>query len=267
MNQLPPKFNVIIVDDDVMLCENLNAYFTANRFNFNVGEICHDFDSALAALKTTKPDLVLLDIELGGRDSFDLIGELDHINFEIIFITGHDEHALSALKFSAIDYLLKPFGKEELDLAVDKAIDKLNNNYDLNRYNVLRHNIFQSKKSEHKIIIPESNSYEFVTTREILRCEGWSKYTKVFLIDGRVITSSYNLGHYKKLLHSYSFFHCHKSHIINTTHIKRYKNSGFVEMKDGTEIPVARRKKDEFVNQVIKNNYFFKVNEPSTFKE
>jgi len=259
MNLPKNEYSVIIVDDDLVLCNKLWAYFDEHRTTFNVLQQCHDYDCALEALKKEKPDLVLLDIELGTRDSFDLIKELDEINFEIIFITNGDEHALKALQFSAIDYLVKPFSIADLNKAITKAKDKIKNNNDLNRYDILRHNIFRSQKSHHKIIIPESSSFEFVTTRDILRCEGWSKYTKVFLVDGRMITSSYNLGHYRKILETYSFFHCHKSHLINTTHIKSYLNIGTVEMNDGTMIPVARRKKELFVKMVIKENFFFQV--------
>jgi len=239
------------------VCQNLESYIEKYRPDFHVLKTCSSVHCALESLQTLSPDLVLLDINLGSRDSFELINEIKETTFELIFITGHDEYALTALKYADINHLLKPICHNQLDTALDKAKEKIISRKESSSNELVKQNLLYSEKDQTKIIIPETSGYEFVFIRDIIRCEGWSKYTKVFLINGRLITSSYNLGHYRKLLAESSSFHCHKSHLINTKHIQRYTNTGIVHMRDGSVIPVSRRKKEQFLSQVIKNNFLF----------
>ena len=103
-----------------------------------------------------------------------------------------------------------------------------------------------------KIAIPSNNEYFLVFLRDIIRCEGWQKYTKVYMADGETIVSSYNIGIYKDLLEKYGFIMCHKSHVINKMHIKKYQKDGTLIMADDSNVPVSRRKKDEFFQMIIK---------------
>lgn len=257
MNQLPLNYSVIIVDDNVDVCKNLQSYIEKYRSDYHVLKTCNSFHCALESVEALAPDLVLLNINLGSKFSFELLNEIKQTAFELIFITDIKEHALTALKYNAIDYLLKPICNEELNTALNKAKEKIFSKKETKAYDSIKYDLVRSEKGQNKIVIPEANGYEFVYVSNVIRCEGWSKYTKVFLLNGNLITSSFNLGHYRKLLAGEHFFHCHKSHLINTKHIQRYINSGTVYMRDGSIIPVSRRKKEEFVNHVIKKNFFF----------
>lgn len=200
-----------------------------------------------------EPDLIMLDISMPAESGLDMLKRFDEINFEIIFVTGYNEYALDALKVSAVDYLLKPVLDDDLLHAIEKVKMRLEQKDQKSRYGVLRHNIDQNGSQETKVAIPSNNAYDFVQIKEIIRCEGWQKYTKVFFLDGSQVISSYNIGIFKEMLGGYGFFACHKSHLINENHIKKYYKDGMIEMIDNSEIPVSRRKKDEFITQVLNN--------------
>ena len=137
-------------------------------------------------------------------------------------------------------------------MAVDRAIGRISSKMELERYKVLKHNLVSTSAKDRRIAIPGSNAYEFVTISEIIRCEGWDKYTRIYLVNTEVILSSYNIGIFKDLLEPYGFYTCHKSHIINTDKIKRYLKEGSVVLKDDSQVPVSRRKKDEFLDKFIR---------------
>ncbi len=245
------KIDAIVVDDESKLrkvtidklkklCPNVQI----------VGEAANVPD-AYDLINLTSPDLVFLDIAMPGENAFDLLERFDAIDFEIIFITGFNDYALDALKVSAIDYVLKPVGGEELMQAVVKAIDRIRERDTIKRYEVLRHNIDHVGKQSTKIAIPSQTTYDFVAAENIIRCEGWEKYTRIHLSTGEVLIASLNIGHFRELLTPYGFYSTHKSHLINIQKVKRYKREGIVMMSDDSEIPVARRRRDQFVKDVI----------------
>jgi len=215
----------------------------------SAGNVKEGYDAILK----TKPDLVFLDIAMPGGSGFDLIDKFDEINFDVIFVTGFNQYAIDALRVSAIDYLLKPVRSDDLIQAVDKAIRRKEEREKLVRYDILKHNLNHMGDQQSKIAIPGSQAYDFVTVENIIRCEGWQKYTKIYLQDGACIVSSYNLGVYRQVLKPYEFYDCHKSHLINKNKIKRYMKEGIVVMSDDSEVPVSRRKKEDFVENVVKN--------------
>ena len=183
---------------------------------------------------------------------FDLINKFDSIDFEIIFVTGFNEYALDALKVSAVDYILKPVQTASLITAVNKAKSRIDERSKIAKYEVLKHNLHHIGDQNTKIAIPGSQAYEFVKIESIIRLEGWQKYTKIHLASGDVIVSSYNIGVFRDMLEAYDFFSTHKSHLINKNHITRYLKDGTVIMSDGSNAPVSRRKKEEFMDQVVR---------------
>jgi len=207
---------------------------------------------AFKLIVNKKPDIVFLDIAMPGESGFDLLQKFDKIDFEVIFATGFNEYALDALKVSAVDYILKPINTEDLVKAVQKASINISNKQKVERYEVLKHNINNVGKQDTKIALASTEAYDFVKVSDIIRCEGWQKYTKIHLSNGTTTVSSYNIGVYKDMLQSYGFYSCHKSHLINEHHIDKYLKEGSVIMSDGSHVPVARRKKEEFLEKVLK---------------
>lgn len=248
------KYKAVIIDDESKLRKVLE--FKIKKFYSNieiVGE-AGNVNEAIEIIDMYSPDIIFLDIAMPGGSGFDLIEHYKDLDFEIIFVTGFNEYAIDALKLSATDYLLKPVRDEELQNAINKAIEKIDKDEQLKQYDVLKHNLLSSNKQDEKIAIPNNSDYFFVFIKDIIRCEGWQKYSKIFLTDGTNIVSSYNIGVYKELLESYGFISCHKSHLINRMHIKKYSKEGTVDMVDDSQVPVSRRKKDEFLQLLLKND-------------
>ena len=245
--------DAIIVDDESKLRKVLQMKLNQHCPEINIAGTAENVTEAYQEIITHKPQIVFLDISMPGGSGFDLLDRFDIIDFEIIFVTGYNDYALDALKISAVDYLLKPINTEELVQAVGKAKARISDREKISMYHNLKHNIQHMGEQGTKIAIPGTAHYDFVEINRIIRCEGWQKYTRIFLEDGSCLVSSYNLGIFKDMLRSYGFYTTHKSHLINTSKITRYLKEGWVVMSDGSEVPVARRKKEEFVEQVLKN--------------
>jgi len=247
------KLKAIIVDDEPKLRTVLEIKLKEKCPEVEMVGMAGNVPQGFELINEVKPDLVFLDIAMPGESGFDLIDKFKEINFDIIFVTGFNEYAIDALRVSAIDYLLKPVRTSDLVEAVEKAVKRKEEREIISRYDVLKHNLNHLGDQKSKIAIPGAQAYDFITVEEIIRCEGWQKYTRIYLKNGTVIVSSYNLGVYRKILKTYDFYDCHKSHLINRHHIKKYLREGTVIMSDDAQVPVSRRKKEEFVEQVVKS--------------
>lgn len=244
-------YSAIIVDDEIKLQEVLRIKLEKFCPQIELVGVASNVPQAYSLIKEKQPAIVFLDIAMPLESGFDLLQKFSTIAFEVIFVTGFDQYALKALKMSAVDYLLKPVSTQELKLAVQKAIHQIETRRKIDHYQVLKHNLENADKLTAKVSIPSSNTYQLVTVADIIRCEGWQKYTKIYLQNGECIISSYNIGVFRGLLESYPFYQVHKSHLINTTHIQSYQKSGVVIMADDSQVPVARRKKESFVAAFI----------------
>jgi len=247
------KLKAIIVDDEPKLRTVLEIKLKEKCPEVEMVGMAGNVPQGFELINEVKPDLVFLDIAMPGESGFDLIDKFKEINFDIIFVTGFNEYAIDALRVSAIDYLLKPVRTSDLVEAVEKAVKRKEEREIISRYDVLKHNLNHLGDQKSKIAIPGAQAYDFITVEEIIRCEGWQKYTRIYLKNRTVIVSSYNLGVYRKILKTYDFYDCHKSHLINRHHIKKYLREGTVIMSDDAQVPVSRRKKEEFVEQVVKS--------------
>jgi two-component system LytT family response regulator len=203
-------------------------------------------DEAYEYIVKLNPDLVFLDISMPRESGFDLLRRLPHLNFELIFITSFDQYALEAIEFCAIGYIVKPISTEYLIHAVENAKKRIQQKQGFNHNQVLIEN-FSHIPENKKIALPTSTGIEFISVKEIVRCEGYQKYTKIHISDGRTIVSSHNIGKFATMLEEYGFYPIHKSHIINTNYISSYLNEGVVVLTDGSKAPVSRRKKNEFL--------------------
>lgn len=238
----------ILIDDEPKLREVLHIKLMQNCKIVDVVAKVSNAKEGYDAIRFHKPDLVFLDIAMPGETGFDMLNRFENINFEIIFVTGFDEYGLDALKVSAVDYLLKPVRTEDLIEAVSKAVLRIESKEKVLRYDLLKHNINTTSNDHTRVAIPGSSAYEFVAIDSLIRCEGWQKYTRIILTSGEVIVSSYNLGVFKDMLSSFNFISTHKSHLINKNHIRRYLKEGEVVMSNGDKVPVARRRKDDFMD-------------------
>jgi len=245
------SLKVFIVDDEYQSRNLLSKLLLEHFPNVVVTGQGANVQEGLAGIRSFEPSLVFLDIEMNGETGFDLLRKVEDRNFQVIFITAHDDHALKAFRFNAVDYLLKPIVLEELKMAVDKAINQLSvkkNTSDAQLDN-LAQSIRDPKKMNDKIAVPTSDGFVLVSVQDIVYCRANGNYTEFHLTDKKQLLSSYTLKQYHELLEEQHFFRAHRSYLINLAYVKMYKRGegGTIVMNDGSEIELSRQNKDAFM--------------------
>jgi len=206
--------------------------------------------TGLTAIVEHKPQLVFLDIELQSETSFEILERLPEINFELVFTTAFDHYALKAIKFCAIDYLLKPIDLNELLIAVTKAEKRLRHEYLNENLENLVNNLKTGSQNNHRIALPTLEGLLFVNVSDIIYCESSGPYTKFILKQSEKIMTSRHLKEYEDLLNGYNFFRIHKSYLVNLHEIQKYVrgDGGHLIMSNGAALSVSRQRKEEFMN-------------------
>lgn len=242
----------IIIEDEAHSRDILSNMLQQHFKNVEVLAVCKNTEEGKIAIENLHPDLVLTDIELEKNAAFDMLQELSKIDFEVIFTTAHERYALQAIKFSALDYLLKPFGLEDLSAALKRYEEKKDKQQSAGQFNTLFYNLKHIQKDAKKIALPTSNGLTIVPVKEIIRCEAEVNYTNFFLTSKNKMIVSKTLKEFEELLNDYDFIRVHNSHLINLHHVKNYTRGegGTVTMTDGTAVDVSRRKKEEFLKRL-----------------
>jgi two-component system, LytTR family, response regulator len=237
----------LIIDDEPHAREKMQLLLQNYCENITVVAIAKDATEGLLAIHEQQPDLVFLDIEMPVMTGFDLLKQLNEINFEIIFTTAHDHYAIKAIKFSALDYLLKPIDLEQLQESVKKATQRIQEKNSLAQYDLLKHNLDKGNGPLEQLAVPTQTGMLFLQVSDILYCEAESNYTKIFLQNKTKTVSSRTLKEYEELLDDSGFVRIHHSHLINKHHVMQYikGEGGQVIMRDGVSLPISRRKKEE----------------------
>ena len=207
-----------------------------------------------AIITNPEVDLLFLDIEMNRETGFDLLGRFKEIPFEVIFTTAHEGYALKAIKFCAIDYLLKPIALDELQAAIAKVQSKKNKASFTQRFELFLSNMRDNKKDKQQIAVGTGEGLFFLNIVDILRCEADGAYTKFHMKDGSRLFVSKNLKEYEGLLTDFDFFRVHHSFLINMKEIKKYVkgDGGYLIMSDGFVVDISKRKKDAFMSQIAK---------------
>ncbi|RYD56105.1 MAG: response regulator transcription factor [Sphingobacteriales bacterium] len=241
---------VVIVEDEKKSREVLKTLLEEFCPEVQIDGIAGSVEEGIRVVKATRPDLVFLDIEMQSATGFDLLQALDTLDFDVIFTTAYEQYALKAIKFSAVDYLLKPIDVMELKNAIQKCLAR-NNKKDINQNLIELLNNIRSDKPK-SISISTSEGIVFIDSEDIIRCEAHGAYTTLFLKDGNKILASKNLKEYESLLNETLFFRVHNSHLINIKEVKRYIKSdgGYIEMKDGSRVNISQHKKEEFIERM-----------------
>lgn len=245
--------SAVIIDDEQNNIDNLEILLRQHCPQVEiVGQALNATEGEKLILEYA-PDIVLLDLQMPGKNGFDLLRSLKTYNFEIIFVTEFDQYGIQAVKFSAIDYLLKPIDTEELKYAIHKAIyrstEKKQNKKLENLLQVLTN---RQQKNLHRIALTSARETRFIKTADILRCESSNNYTSFFLITGERIMVSKPIFEYEELLGDYGFLRCHQSHLVNKKYIKSWvkDDGGFLVLENDKEIPVSRLKKEYIKNEL-----------------
>lgn len=243
----------LIVDDEAKSRNILQKLLITFCPNVQIIGIADSIDTAYQLFVKENPQLLFLDVEMPHGTGFDLLRRLPHQQFEVIFVTGFDHYALKAIKFHALDYLLKPIDIDELMQAVHKAAIALQKKEDTNRLRQLLSNLDNEHLSTHSIAIPTIDGREFIRIEQIIYCQAEGSYTWIYLDDKQKLLSSRNLGEYEKLLpraskiEKHSFFRIHYAQLINLFYIKKYNSrENYVQMSNGDKVNIAQRRKSGF---------------------
>jgi two-component system LytT family response regulator len=217
--------------------------------NYRIISICENVDDAIIQIRNSHPDLIFLDVVMPPKTGFDVIEGLTDMKLNYIFTTSFEQYAIRAFRVSAVDYLLKPFGKDDLATALQKFEEKLQMQQSYDNIHTLLHNLQSSTLSNNKIALPGTNGYMFVWVNDIVRCQADDMYTTFHFKDGSNYVVSTNIKECEQLLHDYGFFRVHISHLINMNCVVQYikGEGGQIKMSDGTMVDVSRRKKDDFL--------------------
>jgi two-component system LytT family response regulator len=248
--------SALLIDDEPNNLDNLSILLQQYCPAIAVTGTAMNAAQARLRIATLQPDLVFLDIQMPDESGFALLQSLPEITFEIIFVTAFDQYGINAIKFSALDYLLKPIAIEELTGAVEKAIKRITEKkQNSNIQNLLQ--LLQSPLtlSEHKIALPDSRETRLVPAKDIIRCQSQNVYTTFFFSNGEKLVVSKAIKEYEELLTPYGFIRSHQSHLVNKRHIKSFikEDNGYLLMADGFSAPIARQKK-EYVKRVLQLN-------------
>lgn len=237
----------VIVDDERNNISNLEGLLMKHCPSVEVVTYAMNAEEGVEKISHHQPDLVFLDIQMPGKNGFEMLQALPNHDFEIIFVTAFDQYGIKAIKFSAIDYLLKPVNIEELKTAVDKVIEKhKKKSENLRLENLLGLLQNQQQKASHRLALATVKETRFVSTDEIIRCESSNAYTSFYLSGGQKIVVSKPIFEYEELLKDYGFIRCHQSHLVNKLKVKSWirKEGDHLLMEDNSQIPVSRNKKE-----------------------
>ncbi|MFT3826517.1 MAG: LytTR family DNA-binding domain-containing protein [Chitinophagaceae bacterium] len=245
----------VIVDDEQNNIDNLQ-YIIAGHFPWlQVAATATTVAHAQEAITQYQPHLLLLDIQMHGETGFDLLKQMPDLPFEIIFITAYDQFGIQAIKFSALDYLLKPVRIEELRIALNKARERISSKQKDNNLDNLLQYLHTSRKEQQKIALPMQQEIRYVPVGSIIRCEASDNYTKVLMTDGETLLVSKTLKEFALLLKSHAFVRTHQSHLVNLHVVKSFlkEDGGQLMLQNGQKIPISRAYREQ-VKQVLQQH-------------
>ena len=239
----------VIVEDEKRSRETLSGLLKLYCKNITIVAEADGMKSGIDAIYKHNPDVVFLDIQMPDGSGFNLLESFPEINFDIIFTTAYDQFAIKAIKFSALDYLLKPIFPDDLISAVKKAESKRSMQSTRESIDVLLENMKKPEAEPPKIVLSTSERINVVNIKDIIRCESDNYYTMFYFTDGKKLLISKTLKENEELLSEYNFIRPHKSHLVNVLYIKSFlkQDNGYIMMTDGSKVPVSRRKKEKIV--------------------
>jgi two-component system LytT family response regulator len=241
------KYKAYIVDDEISNLELIKHFLTKYCVNIEIIGESQSLGQSVKDLSILSPQILFLDIKLQDNTAFDILDNIDASEYEIIFVTAYHDYALKAFKYNAIDYILKPISIEELILAVNKAILRIEEKIVFDNQ-VIHNTINPTRNSPNIITISSLDKVDIIKKEDILFCKSDGRYTTFFLNNNTEIMACKNLGEFQELLKDDPFFRIHNSYIVNIKYVKNInkKTGYYCEMLNGTYLPIAKRRQDSF---------------------
>jgi two-component system, LytTR family, response regulator len=246
---------VVIVDDEFHAGNVLQKMLESDYPHIKILGVVTNIDDAVKVIDEKKPNLVFLDICLRGESGFDLFDKVLRARFETIFTTAHNEFALQAIKFSALDYLLKPIDPADLKTAigrVSRKFDRKSRSTTVDQFAKIAKVIKSIHSPIAKIAVPSTEGFVMIPVPDIIYCSSNSNYTVFYLTGDRRVTSAYTLRQYEAMLSPLEFFRVHKSFLVNVAHIACYLKTGggVLMMSNGKKVEISRRNKDRLIDML-----------------
>lgn len=231
----------VIIDDEPNNVENLKGLLHTWCPGVNVAACAGSAEKGIEAIRKIRPDVIFLDIQMPEKSGFEVLKAFDPVTFEVVFITAFDQYGIQAIKFSALDYLLKPIDVEELKKAIDKARSRI-----ADRHQNIENLLSFIKNTQHdapKIALPTMHETRYVKVSEIVRCEAFNNYTTFFMSQGDEVLVCKTLKEFAELLKPYGFQRTHQSHLVNIKYVKSLlkEDGGKLLMEDKSKIPISRQ--------------------------
>jgi two-component system LytT family response regulator len=246
--------NALIVDDEPYCCEVLVTLIEKYCPQVNILSSCKSGEEALEKIHQQHPSLVFLDVEMPGMNGFELLGKLPVVDFDLVFTTSYDQYALKAFRFSAIDYLLKPIDRMELQRAIQK-VESRSQGFITGQLEILLQKIHQPAILIKKIALPTMEGLQMIAVDDIVSCASDSNYTIVTLKGKQKMVVSRTLKEIEELVEDFAFVRVHHSFLVNLNEINKYVKGegGYLVMSDGVIIDVSRSKKENLLKKLLHN--------------
>src|SRR5690606_4153007 len=247
-------YSVVLIDDERHCTESLELLLGEKHPDLKVTGKFNDSREALEFLRKNPTDLVFLDIEMPGMGGFELLGSLEQLRFDVIFVTAYDQYAVKAFNYSAISYLLKPVDEDELDSALLRWKEKNEKVLSMAQLTMMNEMLRSNYRLKSRVALPTLDGLEFIEIEDIIRCESESNYTRIYCYDTSKYLICRTLKEVEQVLNENGFIRVHHSHLINPKYIRKFvrNDGGYLMMSDGASVPISRGKKnrlfDLFVN-------------------
>ena len=240
-----------IVDDEPFCCEALATLLERYCPEVKVLDICYSAASALRSLEEKKSEILFLDIEMPHMNGFELLEKLPKVDFKLIFTTSYDQYAIKAIRFSALDYLLKPIDREELRRSVQKVLSQLSHPLP-QQIEILFQKLNHPTLRILKVAIPTMEGLQMIFIESIISCKADSNYTIILLKNKEKIVASRTLKEIEEMLEDYSFARVHHSWLVNLNEVEKYMKGegGYLLMSDGTAVDVSRSHKEMLLKKL-----------------
>lgn len=243
------KLKAVIIEDEEISRDILKNYLITYCPDVDLVGEAANIEEGEKLIEKESPAIVFLDIEMPYGNGFDLLERIKNINFEVVFITAYSNYAIKALNLSASSYILKPIDIDELVSAVNKIKENKAKSGAISNTKILSENIKAINNREQKIVLPQIDGFEVAKISDIIRGEASDNYTVLHLVGNKKYTLSKTLKFYDELLSEFGFLRAHKSHLINLSHVVKYKKGkvGQAIMTDGSVALISQTAKKEFV--------------------
>ena len=240
----------LLIDDDSNLRNGMKGLLSLYAPDIVILGEADSVKTGISAIEYHQPNVIFLDIQLGDGTGFDILEQVmqrkGSLSCHVVFITAHEQYAVKAFRFSALDYLLKPVDPEDLNKVVEKIKKALNSNDNYAHIDLLLENIRKKVDKFKRIALSTSDGIHLFEVRDIIRCESQDNYTKFYIKDSKPILIAKTLKEYEELLSGQGFERIHQSHLINLAYLKSYikKDGGYAVMADNSHLPISQRKKE-----------------------